>query len=48
LALVQIERCENYADAKNILDQVYSKKYDWSEGKTVVKEFLEIVERRFY
>ncbi len=48
LALVQIERCEDYESAKNILDQVYGRKYDWDLGKTEVKEFFELVERRFY
>ena len=48
LALNQIERCENFDSAKNILDQLYSRKYEWNEEKTEVKEFLELVERRFY
>ncbi len=48
LALSQIERCENFDSAKNILDQLYGKKFDWNLEKTEVKEFFELVERRFY
>jgi hypothetical protein len=48
LSLVQVERCEDYESAKNILDQVYGRKYDWDKDKTEVKEFFELVERRFY
>jgi hypothetical protein len=48
LALVQIERCEDFESAKNILDQVYGRKYNWNAEKTEVKEFFELVERRFY
>ncbi len=48
LALIQIERCEDHESAKNILDQLYQKKYSWDNSKTEVKEFLELVERRFY
>ena len=48
LSLSQIERCNDYESAKNILDQLYSRKYDWDTEKIEVKEFLELVERRFY
>ena len=48
LALNQIERSENLESALNILNQVYVKKYDWNFEKTEVKEFLELIERRFY
>jgi hypothetical protein len=48
LALAQIERCEDFESAKNILDQVYGRKYNWETEKTEVKEFFELVERRFY
>ncbi len=48
LSLVQVERCEDYASAKNILDQVYGRKYEWDMEKTEVKEFFELIERRFY
>jgi hypothetical protein len=48
LSLVQVERCEDYESAKNILDQVYGRKYEWDLSKTEVKEFFELVERRFY
>lgn len=48
LSLVQVERCEDYESAKNILDQVYGRKYEWDLNKTEVKEFFELVERRFY
>lgn len=48
LAISQIESCEDYDSAKNILDQVYGHKYNWGLEKTEVKEFFELVERRFY
>ncbi|HSZ26099.1 MAG TPA: hypothetical protein VK766_10285 [Cytophagaceae bacterium] len=48
LALIQVERCEDHDSAKNILDQVYGKKYGWDPERTEVKEFLELIERRFY
>ena len=48
LALAQVERCEDFESAKNILDQVYGRKYNWELEKTEVKEFFELVERRFY
>jgi hypothetical protein len=48
LAISQIESCENYNSAKNILEQIYGQKYNWETGKTEVKEFFELVERRFY
>jgi len=48
LAITQIERCENFDAAKNILDQVYGRKYSWEAEKTEVKEYFELVERRFY
>lgn len=48
MSLEQVERCEDYESAKNILDQVYGRKYEWDTTKTEVKEFFELVERRFY
>ncbi|HVD97847.1 MAG TPA: hypothetical protein VNB90_06550 [Cytophagaceae bacterium] len=48
LAIVQVERCEDYESAKNILEQLYGRKYEWNKDKTEVKEFYELVERRFY
>ncbi|HWZ21420.1 MAG TPA: hypothetical protein VNW06_02130 [Cytophagaceae bacterium] len=48
LAISQIESCEDYNSARNILEQIYGRKYNWEAEKTEVKEFFELVERRFY
>jgi hypothetical protein len=48
LAITQVERCDTLEAASNIIEQLYVKKYDWKSDKSEVKEFLELVERRFY
>ncbi|MCU0429434.1 MAG: hypothetical protein MUF42_05630 [Cytophagaceae bacterium] len=48
LAVSQIDRSESYESALNIIAQVYAKKYDWDPEKSEVREFYELVERRFY
>jgi hypothetical protein len=47
-ALVQIERCENLAAARIVVDEHYARKYNWDVAKPEVKEFYELIERRFY
>jgi hypothetical protein len=48
LAISQVERCTDLESAVNIIDQLYSKKYEWDKEKSEVKEFFELLERRFY
>lgn len=48
LAITQIENSHNLESAKTALDLEFGKKYNWEKDKTEVKEFFELVERRFY
>ncbi|MCS6823800.1 MAG: hypothetical protein NZ529_05850 [Cytophagaceae bacterium] len=48
LAISQLDRCADYDSAKNIIEQIYAKKYLWDVDKSETMEFMELVERRFY
>lgn len=46
-ALSEIDQCQNYEQALNLLNDNYASKYQWDFNKYEVKEFVEIVERKF-
>jgi hypothetical protein len=46
-ALNDIDSCSNYDEALNLLNQNYASKFNWNFDQNDVKEFVEIVERKF-
>ena len=46
-ALTEIDQCQNYDQALNLLNDNYASKYQWDFNQYEVKEFVEIVERKF-
>jgi hypothetical protein len=46
-AIERLNAAESFSSAKRIIDEELSPKYDWQAHGDVVKEFVELVERRF-
>lgn len=47
-ALAQIEQCPDFSSAQNLLIEKYGKKNQWETRKDEMKEFFQIIERKFY
>lgn len=46
-ALNDIDQCQNYQEALTLLNDQYALRYNWNFDQYEVKEFVEIVERKF-
>jgi hypothetical protein len=46
-ALDDVDRCSNFEDAMNILDRNYASRFHWDYNNIEVREFIQIVERKF-
>jgi hypothetical protein len=46
-AVERLNTAQDYTSAKRIIDEELSNKYNWKADNEVVKEFVELVERRF-
>ncbi|MES2733460.1 MAG: hypothetical protein V4714_17070 [Bacteroidota bacterium] len=47
-ALNELEQCENYKSATELLMQKYARNYGWNMEGEEVEAFFEIIERKFY
>lgn len=46
-ALSEIDECLNYHDALKLINESYASKYQWDYDQQEVKEFVQVVERKF-
>lgn len=47
VALSEVENSASFTEALKLLNDKYSRKFDWKKDNTAMEEFLEIVERKF-